>query len=130
MVDRVSKGRLRRGRVGRAPPNGVGLWATFTTVAVLLGALLAPQIGWAAGSGSFSPTGSMGTQRFAPVAASLPDGRVLVAGGYNGSYLPSAEAFNASTNSFSSAGIGAMGTGRRGALAAPLPHGRVLVAGG
>jgi Kelch motif/Galactose oxidase, central domain len=103
-------------------------------LALALG-LLAPQAALGAGAGSFGPTGSMGTPRYAAVAAPLKGGRVLVAGGYydDGSgdhYLASAEIFNPATNSFSSAGIGAMGTARRGAVAAPLPDGRVLVAGG
>ena len=44
---------------------------------------LAPQAS-AAGSGFFSPTGSMSVPRFAAAAAPLPDGRVLVAGGATG----------------------------------------------
>ena len=102
-------------------------------LALALG-LLAPQAALGAGAGSFGPTGSMGTARYAAVAAPLKDGRVLVAGGYNdeggGHYLASAELFNAATNSFGAAGIGAMSVPRRGAVAAPLPDGRVLVAGG
>jgi len=105
--------------------------ATGTALAL---ALLVPQAALGSGSGSFGATGSMGTARYGAVAAPLPDGRVLVAGGYNddggGHYLTSAETFNPSTNLFSSAGIGAMSTPRRGAVAAPLPDGRVLVAGG
>jgi Kelch motif len=97
-------------------------------------ALLVPQIALGAGAGSFGPTGSMGTARYAAAAAPLPGGRVLLAGGYHDTggdhYLASAEAFNPATGAFSSAGIGAMGTPRRGAVAAPLPDGRVLVAGG
>jgi hypothetical protein len=103
-------------------------------LALALG-LFVPQAALGAGAGSFGPTGSMGTARYAAVAAPLKDGRVLVAGGYyddgGGDHnLASAEIFNPATNSFSSAGIGPMGTPRRGAVAAPLPDGRVLVAGG
>ncbi len=97
--------------------------------------LLVPQAALSAGAGSFGPTGSMGTARYAAAAAPLPDGRVLVAGGFyddglGDHYLASAEIFNPATNSFSSAGIGAMSVARHGAVAAPLPDGRVLVAGG
>jgi Kelch motif protein len=103
-------------------------------LAVALG-LLVPAVALGAGSGSFGPTGSMGTARYGAAAAPLLDGRVLVAGGYyddgaGDHYLASAEVFNAATNSFSSAGVGSMDTPRRGAAAAPLPDGRVLVAGG
>jgi hypothetical protein len=103
-------------------------------LALALG-LLVPQAAPGAGAGSFGPTGSMGTPRYAAVAAPLKDGRVLVAGGFyddggGDHYLASAEVFNPATNSFSAAGIGPMGSPRRGAVAAPLPDGRVLVAGG
>ena len=75
--------------------------------------------------------GSMGSLRAAPAAAPLPDGRVLVAGGYDDTtYLRSAEVFDPATNTFSSARIGAMATARAEPAAAPLPDGRVLVAGG
>jgi hypothetical protein len=97
--------------------------------------LFVPQAALGAGAGSFGPTGSMGTARYAAVAAPLKDGRVLVAGGYyddggGDHYLASAEIFNPATSSFSSAGISPMSSPRRGAVAAPLPDGRVLVAGG
>jgi RTX calcium-binding nonapeptide repeat (4 copies)/Galactose oxidase, central domain/Kelch motif len=107
----------------------------------LLGLGLAPQAS-AAGSGFFSPTGSMSVPRGGAVAAPLPDGRVLVAGGVyfpagrfpppatSIHYLSSAEVFDPATNAFRSAGIGSMSVPRAGAAAAPLPDGRVLVAGG
>jgi Ca2+-binding RTX toxin-like protein len=96
---------------------------------------LAPQAS-AAGSGAFSPTGSMFVPRFGAVAAPLPDGRVLVAGGaydlqvHSVKETESAEVFNPATGTFSRAGIGSMSVPRIGAAAAPLPDGRVLVAGG
>lgn len=85
-------------------------------------------------SNSFSAAGigTMSTGRSAAVSASLPDGRILVAGGTDATAkaLVSAEAFSPQTGTFSSAGIGSMGTPRISAMAAPLPDGRVLVAGG
>src|SRR3954454_3062805 len=98
-------------------------------------ALFVPQSARSAGAGSFGPTGSMGTARYAAIAAPLPDGRVLVAGGFyddggGDHYLSSAEVFNPTNGAFSSAGIGAMSTPRRGAVAARLPDRRVLGAGG
>jgi hypothetical protein len=103
-------------------------------LALALG-LLVPQGALGSGVGSFGPTGSMGTARYAAAAAPLKDGRVLVAGGFyddaaGDHYLGSAEVFDPATGSFSSAGIGAMGVPRHGPVAAPLPDGRVLVAGG
>jgi Kelch motif len=106
-------------------------WASLLAAISLASALLAAQAALGAGSGSFGPTGQMGSARYLPAAPPLPDGRVLVAGGSTGSsFLSSAEVFNPQTNTFSSAGIGAMGTARQGPAAAPLPDGRVLVAGG
>src|SRR5262245_33381705 len=46
---------------------------------------------------SWTATGSMGTAREFHTATLLPNGRVLVAGGYNGSYLSSAELYDPGT---------------------------------
>jgi hypothetical protein len=65
------------------------------------------------------------------VAAALPGGRALVAGGRDDDpILASAEVFDPGTNGFSAAGIGSMSVPRVAPVAAPLPDGRVLVAGG
>jgi hypothetical protein len=76
--------------------------------------------------------GSMSTGRFAAGAAPLPDGRVLVAGGLvpGSGAVASAEVFNPSTNTFSSAGIGSMTIPREAFGMAPTGDGRVLAAGG
>jgi Kelch motif len=121
----VGRGALRRG----------GSRALAVVAAAAAAALLAPQAASAAGAGSFSPTASMPFPRHGSVAAPLPDGRVLVAGGQGNLFgqtvhLASALVFDPSTNGFSAGGIGQMGTARAGAVAAPLPDGRVLVAGG
>ena len=107
--------------------------AGLAVLAWLAVAALGAQGASALSPGSFSLTGQvMTTQREGAVAAPLPDGRVLVAGGYyfDGSshYLSSAEIFNPATGSFSP--TGAMSVAREYAAAAPLPDGRVLVAGG
>jgi hypothetical protein len=64
------------------------------------------------------------------VAAPLPNGEVLIAGGYGGSYqvLQSAEVFNPTKETFES--VSAMDEARTSATAAVLPNGKVLVAGG
>jgi hypothetical protein len=84
---------------------------------------------------SFSSAGmgSMGTARWQAIAAPLPDGRVLIAGGYDSSshsYLSSAEVFDPTTHSFSAAGIGSTVIPRSGAASSRLPDGRVLIMGG
>ncbi|MGA9373369.1 MAG: kelch repeat-containing protein, partial [Solirubrobacterales bacterium] len=93
--------------------------------------VLASAFVYHAATNSYTLTGAMTTPREHAVAAPLPDGRVLVAGGFDGSsYLSSAEIFDPVTGSFSSAGVGSMTVPREGAAAAPLPDGRVLIAGG
>ena len=78
---------------------------------------------------AFTPVGDMGIARVRAAAAPLPDGRVLVAGGNDGTTrLSSAEVFNPATNAFTP--VNDIGTDRARAAAAPLPDGRVLVAGG
>ena len=76
-------------------------------------------------SGEFSPTGSMAVTRFGAMSAPLPDGTVLVAGGYGSGSLASAEIYDPETGEFSPTGsmIAARGIG----MAAPLPDGRVLI---
>ena len=73
--------------------------------------------------------GNLSTKRWAPATATLPDGRVLVAGGWNGTNdIATADVFNPSTKTFSP--VGSMAVPREAAGAAPLPDGRILVAGG
>jgi hypothetical protein len=80
---------------------------------------------------SAAGVGSLTQPRTAAAAAPLPDGRVLIVGGFDGGrYLSTAEIFDPKTMQFSSAGVGSMSTGRWGLVAAPLPDGSVLVAGG
>jgi hypothetical protein len=80
--------------------------------------------------GSWTALPSMTTPRYGAVTASLSDGRVLVAGGIDGSgnATASAEIYDPSTNAWSSAS--AMGSARAFAAAAPLSDDQVLVAGG
>jgi hypothetical protein len=79
-------------------------------------------------SGSWSVTGSLNTARAAHTATLLPNGKVLVAGGYNGSNLTSAELYDPASGSWSA--TGSLNTGRYQHTATLLSNGKVLVAGG
>jgi Putative Ig domain/Galactose oxidase, central domain/Kelch motif len=83
-----------------------------------------------AGSGVFSNTGSLVTAREAPTATLLPNGKVLVAGGYNNTNdnLASAELYDPATGSWTA--TGSLAIARSSHTATLLPNGKVLVAGG
>ena len=83
-------------------------------------------------TGTFSATGSMNATRFdGQTATLLPNGQVLVAGGYGTNYVvpvPDAEVYDPATGTFSP--TGAMVAMRYQHTATLLPNGKVLVAGG
>ena len=108
--------------------GGIRTGAAVIAAAV---ALLAPSAASALNPVSFSPTGSLAVPREYPGAATLPDGRVLVAGGYDGSNsLQSTEIFNPATGRFSPGASTDDHTKLLRPAAASLPDGRVLIAGG
>jgi hypothetical protein len=124
----------RRGAVAAPLPDGRVLVAGGCCTAWPYDPLSSAEV-FDPATNTFSSAGigSMTTRREGAVAAPLPDGRVLVAGGfyYNStSALSSAEVFDPATNTFSSAGIGSMSIWRAKAAAARLPDARVLVVGG
>jgi hypothetical protein len=82
------------------------------------------------GAGSVSSIRSMTTRRAAHTATLLPDGKVLVAGGFTGgeNSLASAEVFDPATGTFTSASN--MNVPRAGHTATLLRNGKVLIAGG
>ncbi|MBX0328149.1 hypothetical protein K2Z83_10710, partial [Oscillochloris sp. ZM17-4] len=81
-------------------------------------------------TGSWSPTNNLSTARFIHTATLLPDGTVLVVGGYDGSgYLSSAERYDPTTDRWSPT-TGSLATARYRPTATLLPDGTVLVVGG
>jgi hypothetical protein len=80
------------------------------------------------GTGKFTSTGAMSAPRFGHVAALLPSGEVLVAGGQSVQANSTAELYNPATGTFTPTGNLLMG--RAWAIAVTLTNGTVLVAGG
>lgn len=80
---------------------------------------------------SFTSTGSLGTARQGQIAALLPSGKVLFAGGGGGTGrfpLSSVELFDPSSGTFTA--TGSMETARFVHTITLLPNGKVLIAGG
>ena len=72
---------------------------------------------------------SMNSERFYATATLLPNGKVLIAGGFGEDFLSSTELYDYRTNSFAAA-TPSMNTGRGRATAILLPNGEVLIVGG
>jgi N-acetylneuraminic acid mutarotase len=79
-------------------------------------------------SGAWTATGSLGAARDSHTATLLPSGKVLVAGGYNGSELASAELYDPDSGTWTA--TGSLATARDTQTATLLFNGKVLVAGG
>lgn len=78
-------------------------------------------------SPGWSGTGSMGAVRSQTQAVTLPDGKVLVPGGYNGGALSTAEVYNPAAGTWGSAGT--MVSPHSEGTVTLMPNGKVLVAG-
>ena len=79
-------------------------------------------------TGTWTATGSLATARASHVATLLPNGKVLVAGGYNGNYLASADLYDPASGSWTASGN--LITARDGGTVTLLPNDKVLVTGG
>lgn len=107
---------------GRPKQRGSG----FICVSVVVLGLSAAA---AVNAAPFFATGPMSTPREGHTATLLPNGKVLVAGGYsNTDDVSSAELYDPATGLWTT--TGAMNTQRSYHTATLLPNGRVLVAGG
>src|SRR6266496_3975769 len=80
--------------------------------------------------GTWAATGSLNTARVRHTASLLPNGMVLVAGGFDtsGFFTSSAELYDPASGTWTA--TGSLNTGRYGHTASLLPNGMVLVAGG
>ena len=85
-------------------------------------------ISFSASAAFWATNAPVNTPRYSHTATLLTDGRVLVAGGYNGSYLATTEIYDPFTGTFA-AGPN-MTTNRSSHTATLLPNGKVLVVGG
>src|SRR5436190_16718333 len=77
---------------------------------------------------SFSYTGSLVNERDSHTATLLPNGKVLVAAGYNGGSLASAELYDPASGIWTA--TGSLASARYAHTATLLQNGKVLVAGG
>src|SRR5690349_21746368 len=82
----------------------------------------------AASANQFVATNPLGVARALSTATRLPNGKVLVVGGYNGGDLSSAELYDPAAAAF--AATGSLAVARADATATLLPNGNVLIAGG
>src|SRR2546422_45945 len=100
----------------------------LTRVGLVSGIMVTLLTAAAHGAGTWSATGSLVTGRYVATATLLPSGKVLVAGGFNGGYLASAELYDPVAGTWSA--TGSLATGRYIHTATLLTNGKVLVAGG
>jgi hypothetical protein len=111
-----------RDRVYRLRGVGLGVVLTFLLQAMCAAPAQAIVPQW-------ETTGALGTSRAYHAAALLPNGKVLVAGGYNGTYLSTAELYDPASGVWSATGSMASSRAVGPTAALLLPNGKILVAG-
>jgi N-acetylneuraminic acid mutarotase len=79
-------------------------------------------------TGTWTNTGSLNLARYGHTATLLPNGTVLVSGGWNSGALASAELYNPATGTWTN--TGSLNLARGNHTATLLPNGTVLVSGG
>jgi Galactose oxidase, central domain len=103
--------------------------ATDTVTVAITGSSNAIEVSASTNEHGFHATGDMGTERAAHTATLLQNGKVLIAGGFNGTeVLATAELFDPATGTFTP--TGSMTSSRFSHTATLLANGKVLVTGG
>ena len=118
----------RRSHTATLLPDGTVLVAGGTEAEFAPGVLTSSAL-YDPASGTWTTTGNLNTRRFAHTATLLPNGKVLVMGGNDGTNITaSAELYDPVNQTWTA--TGSMGLARVGNTATLLPEGKVLVAGG